>query len=171
MKLDYYQNPILTKDEAVGCLLRGKSIDGIFIDDSTEVELFNRNISRLTELHDEIMSMPKQDISKIEYHRNLSEVWLMPNKYYDIDLKNWLLEKTSTTEERNRVEEEYKLYHEKNLENLLRLMMYLVDSFRKYGILWGVGRGSSVASYILYLIGINRINPLKYDLNIEEFLR
>ena len=81
------------------------------------------------------------------------------------------LEKTSTTEERNRVEEEYKLYHETNLENLLRLMMYLVDSFRKYGILWGVGRGSSVASYILYLIGINRINPLKYDLNIEEFLR
>lgn len=171
MKLDYYQNPILSKDEVIRCLLRGKNIDGVFLEDSTEVELFNRNISRLTDFHDEILSRPKQDIDIIDYHNNLSQIWLIPSKYYDIDLENWLLEKAETPEEKDRVRVEYKIYREKNLENLLRLMMYLVDSFRKNNILWGVGRGSSVASYILYLIGINRINPLKYDLKIEEFLK
>ena len=79
--------------------------------------------------------------------------------------------KAETPEEKDRVRMEYKIYREKNLENLLRSMIYLVDSFRNNNILWGVGRGSSVASYILYLIGINRINPLKYDLKIEEFLK
>jgi DNA polymerase III alpha subunit len=42
---------------------------------------------------------------------------------------------------------------------------------RKNNILWGVGRGSSVASFVLYLIGIHRINSLFYNLPIEEFLK
>ena len=35
----------------------------------------------------------------------------------------------------------------------------------------GVGRGSSVASYILYLIGVHRIDSIKYNLDWKEFLR
>jgi DNA polymerase III alpha subunit len=42
---------------------------------------------------------------------------------------------------------------------------------RKHNIVWGVGRGSSVASYVLYLIGVHKINSMYYDLDIEEFLR
>jgi DNA polymerase III alpha subunit len=42
---------------------------------------------------------------------------------------------------------------------------------RKYDIIWGVGRGSSVASYVLYIIGIHRINSIQYDLDYKEFLR
>ena len=38
-------------------------------------------------------------------------------------------------------------------------------------VIWGVGRGSSVASYVLYLIGIHKIDSMYYDLPINEFLR
>jgi DNA polymerase III alpha subunit len=36
---------------------------------------------------------------------------------------------------------------------------------------WGVGRGSSVASYVLFLIGVHRIDSMKYNLDYKEFLR
>ena len=38
-------------------------------------------------------------------------------------------------------------------------------------VLWGVGRGSSVASYALFLIGVHKIDSVKYDLDWREFLR
>ena len=42
---------------------------------------------------------------------------------------------------------------------------------RKNNIVWGVGRGSSVASFVLFLIGVHKINSLYYDISIDEFLR
>jgi DNA polymerase III alpha subunit len=63
------------------------------------------------------------------------------------------------------------LYDERHLEPVLQLMIFLVDTFRKNKIVWGVGRGSSVASYCLYLIGVHRINSLRYGLDIGEFLK
>ena len=55
--------------------------------------------------------------------------------------------------------------------NLLRYMIYLVDFMRENGIVWGVGRGSSVASYVLYLIGVHKIDSIKFGLDWREFLR
>ena len=49
-------------------------------------------------------------------------------------------------------------------------MVYLVDYMRDNNILWGVGRGSS-ASYVLYLIGIHKINSIQFGLDWREFLR
>jgi DNA polymerase III alpha subunit len=46
-----------------------------------------------------------------------------------------------------------------------------VETMRVNNIVWGVGRGSSVASYVLYLIGVHKIDSMYYDLDIEEFLR
>jgi DNA polymerase III alpha subunit len=55
--------------------------------------------------------------------------------------------------------------------DLLRYLKYFVDTMRKNSVLWGLGRGSSVASYVLYLLGVHRINSLYYDLDIKEFLK
>ena len=72
---------------------------------------------------------------------------------------------------KSRVEEEMKLYNSFNLHNVLRFLIYLIDTMRAHGIVWGVGRGSSVASYVLYLIGVHKVNSIKYKLDIHEFLR
>jgi DNA polymerase III alpha subunit len=55
--------------------------------------------------------------------------------------------------------------------DLLRWLKFFVDTCRKEGIIWGVGRGSSVASYVLFLIGVHKIDSLKYNLDWQEFLR
>ena len=82
-----------------------------------------------------------------------------------------MLSLCSSDAELQRVGEELLLYQERNLFDLLRFMKYLVDTLRKNNIVWGVGRGSSVSSYILYLLGVHKINSMYYDLDIKEFLK
>jgi DNA polymerase III alpha subunit len=74
-------------------------------------------------------------------------------------------------EEITRVDEEWLAYQDRNMEDLLRYMVYLVDFMREHNIVWGVGRGSSVASYILYLIGVHKVNSIQFGLDWREFLR
>jgi DNA polymerase III alpha subunit len=102
--------------------------------------------------------------------RNQSQ-WFMPKEYLDMDIAQWLLGQCKTPEQLQRVGEELLLYQDRDLFNLLRLLKYLVDVMRKNGVVWGVGRGSSVASYVLYLIGVHRVDSIYYDLPIEEFLK
>jgi len=54
---------------------------------------------------------------------------------------------------------------------MLQFLVYMVDQLKHNNILWGVGRGSSVSSYILYLIGVHKIDSVKYNLDYKEFLR
>jgi len=95
----------------------------------------------------------------------------MPDSYKNMDIYSYVEQMCSTTEEIQRVDEEFMAYEEKKLLDVLRYMVYLVDFMRENNIVWGVGRGSSVASYVLYLIGVHRINSIQYDLDWREFLR
>ena len=112
---------------------------------------------------------PNYDIDV--FHQTQQSLWHMPEEYLSLDIAQWLLDQCQTQEELQRVGKELLLYQERNLFNLLRQLKYIVDTWRKNNIVWGVGRGSSVASYVLYLIGIHRINSMYYDLDIAEFLR
>jgi len=95
----------------------------------------------------------------------------MPESYTKIDIKKYLLDKCSTQEEQDRVVGEYKLYEQKNFIKVLQFLIYFVDTLRQNNIVWGVGRGSSVSSFCLFLIGVHKINPLQYNLDYREFLR
>ena len=106
-----------------------------------------------------------------EFDKRLQSNWYMPDEYKNLDIAQWILDQCQTDSERQRVGEELLLYLDRNLFQLLQYLKYLVDTMRKHNIVWGVGRGSSVASYVLYLIGVHRINSMYYDLDIEEFLR
>lgn len=106
-----------------------------------------------------------------EFDAKNQDAWHMPASYREMDIAKWLLDQCQEQHELQRIGEELLLYQERNLLDLLRYMKYLVDTMRKHGILWGVGRGSSVASYALYLIGVHRINSIYYDLDIKEFLK
>jgi DNA polymerase III alpha subunit len=71
----------------------------------------------------------------------------------------------------DRLLQEIELYRNHNLIPVLRAMKYVVDTLRSNGIVWGVGRGSSVASYVLFIIGIHKIDSVKYKLPINEFFK
>jgi DNA polymerase III alpha subunit len=71
----------------------------------------------------------------------------------------------------NRLVHELDLYHKNNMIPVLKAMKYIVDTLKENNVVWGVGRGSSVASYALYLIGVHRIDSVKYKLPIEEFFK
>jgi DNA polymerase III alpha subunit len=106
-----------------------------------------------------------------EFDSNLQRNWHMPDEYKELDIAAYVLGLCKEEYELQRVGEELILYQERNAFDLLCYMKYLVDTLRKNNIVWGVGRGSSVASYTLFLLGVHRIDSIYYDLDIEEFLK
>lgn len=112
-----------------------------------------------------------EEIPEDEYVAKCVENWPMPHEYYDIDLESYFAQKISSVIEAERVQLELALFRERNLETVVKFIIYLVDLMRKNNIVWGVGRGSSIASYCLYLIGLHKIDSIKYELDIKEFLK
>lgn len=97
--------------------------------------------------------------------------WFMPQTYKDMDIEAYILGMCKSQEQINRTEYELTLYKERNLLDLLRQMKYIVDTLEKNNVVWGVGRGSSVASYVLYLLKVHRIDSIKYCIDITEFFK
>jgi DNA polymerase III alpha subunit len=97
--------------------------------------------------------------------------WFIPEPYKDMVIESWLLYQCKTQEETDRVTMELELYKQHGMIPVLNTMKYIVDTLRHNNIVWGVGRGSSVASYVLYLIGVHKINSIKYSIPIEEFFK
>ena len=111
------------------------------------------------------------DISVPDWDAQKQRNWHMPRVYQDLDIAAYILALCKTDAELQRVGEELLLYQERNLFDLLRYLHYLVDVLRENRVIWGVGRGSSVASYVLYLLGVHKIDSMFYDLDPHEFLR
>ena len=95
----------------------------------------------------------------------------MPDEYKDLDIAKHVLSLCNTNAELQRCGAELLLYQERDLFDLLRYLKYMVDLMTANKVVWGVGRGSSVSSYVLYKLGVHRIDSLYYNLDIEEFLR
>lgn len=95
----------------------------------------------------------------------------MPEQYKNMDIAAWILGKCQTDQERQRVGQELLLFLERDLFDMLKYLKYLVDTMRVNNIVWGVGRGSSVSSYVLFLLGVHKINSLYFGLEIGEFLK
>lgn len=95
----------------------------------------------------------------------------MPEEYKNMDIAEWVLSQCTNEEQLQRTGQELLMFQDRNLFDLLKFLKYLVDTMRKNNIVWGVGRGSSVASYVLYLIGVHKIDSIYYQLDIEEFLK
>jgi DNA polymerase III alpha subunit len=106
-----------------------------------------------------------------EFDRTNQQQWFMPDEYQHLDIAEYILGLCNTPEQLQRAGEELLLYQERGLFDLLKYLKYLVDVMRKNRVIWGVGRGSSVASYVLYLLGVHRIDSMFYDLDPGEFLR
>lgn len=158
---------ILNDEGILELIRRNQSLDGIIVEDSEEVQQYNAHSqNKLIIYNDEMKAQSKEEFDWINTH-----VWMTPSEYTNINLHKYLIDKCKTEIERNRVEYELSLYQELDLEPLLRHLIYLINHFRKNNIVWGVGRGSSVSSYILFLIGVHKVDSIKYHLDINEFLK
>jgi DNA polymerase III alpha subunit len=118
-----------------------------------------------------LINYAEQSLSLEQFDTALQNNWYMSEEYKTFDIAKHVLDLCKTEPELQRVGEELIMFQERDMFVLLRYCKYLVDTMRKHNIVWGVGRGSSVASYVLYLLGIHRINSLHYDLSIDEFLK
>jgi DNA polymerase III alpha subunit len=90
---------------------------------------------------------------------------------YCPNLVEFLYAQCSTPEQTQRVNQELELFIKNGMYDLLHVMKYVVDTLRENNVVWGVGRGSSVASYVLHLIGVHKIDSIKYNIPIEEFFK
>jgi DNA polymerase III alpha subunit len=164
---------ILNQDDVVDLLMQGRDIGNlknIVVDDSVDIE------TMVYYVEDVPAFVPRtfphnSDISVPDYDSLLQRNWHMPESYKQLDIAEYVLGLCKTDAELQRVGEELLLFQERNMFDLLRYLKYLVDVLRENRVIWGVGRGSSVASYVLYLLGVHRIDSMFYDLNPREFLR
>ena len=146
-----------TESDGIELLYRNRPITGIPFDD---VDQFNQYADSL-EL--------EQLVNDIEYSKQFN----IPQHYLELDVEQYIRDLVLNAEPQKqaRVEAELDLFRTRNLFPVLQLLIYIVDTMRKHNLVWGVGRGSSVASYCLYLIGIHKIDSVKYNLDIREFLK
>jgi DNA polymerase III alpha subunit len=98
--------------------------------------------------------------------------WNISDEYKDISIRDYILEQHDLDMmQKARVDSELTEFEERGLNNLLRFLIYFVKILRDNNIVYGVGRGSSIASYVLYLLGVHRIDSYKFNLDIKEFLK
>lgn len=106
-----------------------------------------------------------------EFDADCQNQWFLPEEYLNMDIAQWVLDQCKSDAELQRAGKELLMYQERNMFTFLKYLKYLVDTMRKNNIVWGVGRGSSVSSFVLFILGVHRINSLYFDLDIEEFLK
>ena len=140
----------------------------------------------VTYLNDEIILYNKHviDTEQIKVKESLDELdtsWNIPDSYKQLNILEYIIDKLSNISDTlsdnelliryDRIKKEFKLYEQLNLTIVLQTMVYIIDTFKKYNVVWGVGRGSSVSSYILYLLEVHDVDSVIYDLDFNEFLR
>ena len=167
----------MIKDKFGNTIYQEKDLIELFYkgyDDLTSViiEPFDRqsDFESLTGLKLTTSNETLQDLTVEEFDKANQSSWFIPEEYANMDIESYLVH-VCPKENYQRLIEELQEYRARNLLPLLRTLKYLVDTFRTNNIVWGVGRGSSVASYVLFLIGVHKIDSIKYKLDWQEFLR
>lgn len=107
----------------------------------------------------------------VDYDKLYQKDYFIPKEYIDFDIARFVLDSCKNNSELQRAGEELLLFQKHDMFDLLVYLKYLIDTMRNNNIVWGVGRGSSVASFVLYLIGVHKINSLYYDIPITEFFK
>jgi len=170
IKTDKYGRSIISDSELAELLYTNPqlTIDDVAIIDP---EKYNSAIKVLYLDYKPLKKLATLNGTIQEYHASNQQEWFMPQEYKDLDIAKWVLDQCADQNELQRAGQELMEYAERNLLPLLQYLKYLVDTMRSNSVVWGVGRGSSVASFVLYLIGVHRIHSLRQNLDFNEFMR
>lgn len=165
MKVNKFGTPIYSDTDVLEFLYQGNLdiLNKISVEQSDEIDKLNSQLKNLN-IYQERTETVK------DFDQTLQVNWLMPDSYKTLDIEGYLVS-VCPKENYQRLIDELCEFRDRNMLDLLRWLKYFVDTCRKNGIVWGVGRGSSVSSYVLFLIGVHRIDSIKYKLDWREFLR
>lgn len=171
MKTDHCGRIIFDEEDLIDMVMRGQplaDLNGLIVQPAIDLEsaaVILDDIPKFIE-YDKLAQETQE-----QFDHRCRNIWFMPDKYKELDIAELVISRCATPEQLQRCGEELLLYQERGLFNLLRYLVYVVDIMRDNHVIWGVGRGSSVASYVLYLLGVHRIDSMYYDLDVSEFLR
>lgn len=155
---------MLSTNQAIKAIHRGVDYNQLNVMDTTERDLFNYYSD---EYCDDDTIANESSINHTERQNN----WRYPSAYDELDLTSHFHALCSTDEERERIDYELQLFAERNLNRLLIWAIWFMDYVKTNDVFIGVGRGSSVSSYCLYLIGLHMINSIECGLDPREFLK
>jgi Bacterial DNA polymerase III alpha NTPase domain len=164
---------IFNEDDLFKSILQGHQVTDltdVYVDTSINLE----KLINILENPGTIPTWRVSDAGNItvnEYDATKQQQWFMPDDYMNLDIAEYVLGLCKNEQELQRCGHELLMFQERDLFNLLRYLKYLVDVMQENQLIWGVGRGSSVASYVLYKLGVHRIDSMFYDLDPSEFLR
>jgi len=167
---DQYGQLIYSDSDIVDLVMQGRTItdlDQLIVDSSVDLT----QLAAVLDASPNLIEYQPRTETVDEVDRRSQSNWHMPDEYRNLDIAAHVLSLCTTQAELQRCGEELLLYQERGLFDLLRYLTYLVDVMTTHGVIWGVGRGSSVSSYVLYLLQVHRINSMHYNLDIREFLR
>jgi len=169
MRLDKFGNPIFNSLDIFKVLYQGKltNLKEITVDYSEDIQQLEKTAEFTFQRFNEQLNQ----ISIEDFDSALQSDWFMPDEYKEFNIRDYCLERCSSKEQIDRVNAEMSAYEERGMIPLLQWTKHFVDTCLENNIVWGVGRGSSVASFVLYLLGVHQIDSIKYNLDWQEFLR
>ena len=171
MKTDTLGIPRFSNRDLIDMIYSGNAdkVHVVLCDQNDDVDKFNEVCEE--QGINKLQKYIPLDVDEQTFDGVCQSEWFMPDEYKTLSVNELVFDRCNTPEEQERAYEELQEFGKRGMYNLLRYMIYLVDFMRENDIVWGVGRGSSVASYVLYLIGVHRIDSIQYDLDWREFLR
>ncbi len=165
-----YQMITSEQDIVTNWLSGNTTPTSVVVEDNNFINIYNDWCDRY-DLDDLITSKKENTSDKyIEQCTDLQN-WNMPCEYKEMNIQEYLISKCATQQQQDRVILEMNEYNTRGMIPVLKFLKYLVDTCNENNVVLGVGRGSSVASYCLFLLGVHCIDSIKYELDIKEFLK
>jgi DNA polymerase III alpha subunit len=169
MRLDKFNNPIFNETDMFDALYskHQTALSTIVVEDNYELS----QLAKIAEIDFAKIDPTLYDLSIDEFDRQAQDNWFMPKSYYNFDVYAYCIDKCKSPIEQQRVTEEFAEFKKRNMVRVLQWLKFFVDTCLSENIVWGVGRGSSVASFILYLLDVHKIHSIQYNLDWHDFLR
>jgi len=161
---------VVSPEMVAQCLLLGATPAKLRVtSDCWEVSQFNQN-------------SPDEEQIKVgaDDPVSLNLRWHLPLEYQELDLHGYLLDTAAPIiSERydesdqsiaiQRVVDELEEINRRGMVEFIKTIIFVIDTFKKDGVVWGVGRGSSCASFILFILGLHSVDCIRLDVPMSEF--
>ena len=175
MKTNHLHQNIIDESDIMEAIYRSNDpvdlpVKRVIVEDDAWIKRFKKSCQEYGLPFDIEWTEP-DDVDLDTFIRENLADWRLPAEYLEIDLENYLLSKCNNDVQRRRVQLELEEFEQRDMLIVLKWLKYFVDTMRENNLIWGVGRGSSVASYVLYLLEVHRVDSIKYELDIKEFLK